>query len=1398
MFFGLSFALNVQLPLGISIPGLPGVAPQITSPTEVIVTNNGDGTYTYEIVPATFSGDPTPGIVISGTGSAFEFSPPSITLAEGAAPGSFITTGSNSRGSVSSEEAFTVPGVGAVAPSITTPGRVDYSDDGAGNYTLTLVEPIFAGTTPITVTQTGTGVVPQSPGSTVTGLQTGSVQTGTVVFRGTNSVDSASQTVDVSIPAFVNTGLSELSLLDLTRNNEKYDAGTALRLRPPNTYDVGVTTFAGLNTALNNATGGEVIAVLNDLTADPSVRLARNKTYTSEVVVQGYFDARISGQTVFENAKNLTWRNLRFTGFSLEGTTGSKILLQPLGACDNILIERCKFWGRSTDLQGNYKPSGSFGSWRAISTVAGASGSARKITVRECTFEGLEKGVKIDSVGGGVSVTYCYFHKMYSDPCAIAPQGDGLTAGITFSYNVCTDFLGKPINAGGVGQGDEDDPHSEPFQLLNATSADNQECTNIVIEGNVLWSGPAARGLGTQGINSFAGGNAVGTIMKDPIIRNNWISLDGNHHCTINAIDGGLFENNTLLDARPVTDGTTGFGARFNLGQRISRGTITIRNNMTARVPEIAGSATIVSEGNITDALVADVAAPTLDLRHWADVVTGAVGVGRALGKGAKVLGQQTFGVRPGLADGFYIKDAPVFLPPNIPVRVRNASVGGVVMARTVYPSGFRTAPQQIGTVGAGGSIDGMIWAPITKEYGTIQAYFRDAPGIGATTVQTCCAGLCMFWTEQSNGRAFVKASFTADQPGVVAGAIINPTGFEWQQIEDRSSEDFQTASLGVRKFITSGGSQSKPVAELASVFTRNFPEANAFMAADVVSGRSQVDTLQDGSPTPPAPDAGDRSWFRYNELHDSLKENGGFFGYQAILHPNGVSGSADQYSAWIGFVHLNRNLDGTVFSDGTRPVALPYAGLPTVDHLFEDAMPEGTTAYSVQHSGYGLSHSTYSGFGTLENAELDAAVIVQEAFPKLMKYGGMHRLQYLGKPFATTPATGETLDDRAHYTSDDPRGQEGVMERARSMMALMLQNIGWLDFEFPRIDEAAVAWTTSEIRLKEQYRRQITTRAMVEGLPALDGSIDPLLDGDVIGFARGAQDLVVGATVSGKDLVVPGSYDGADTMYLEAAGGGGTNGIDMLNYWNADGHAYRPRVDVGVKGWSGMQLQLPSTFEFINAANDLPLAPSGPNEHQFVDNHKFLLKTGTLPQTAEMAVEVIFRDNVGFTQTSIYRTASPSFFQNCNVNPNGSVQVKSRFVSPTGTFITFDKTTAAGVVNSTAANLKFRVELKPEQGRVNLFFNDTAFTDANFGVNNAVATGPGWTVNSQGTQFEALLRKEGFLTSFKLWSTATTTGVSPDAEVYADASGALLTRASGGAAVPVGAATAPFFQTFD
>ncbi|MEO0830310.1 MAG: hypothetical protein AAFY03_07590, partial [Pseudomonadota bacterium] len=97
-----------------------------------------------------------------------------------------------------------------------------------------------------------------------------------------------------------------------------------------------------------------------------------------------------------------------------------------------------------------------------------------------------------------------------------------------------------------------------------------------------------------------------------------------------------------------------------------------------------------------------------------------------------------------------------------------------------------------------------------------------------------------------------------------------------------------------------------------------------------------------------------------------------------------------------------------------------------------------------------------------------------------------------------------------------------GIMERARSLMAMTLRDVGALDFALPQIDQ--ITWTTDYVRLGSSAG-PITTMAKVNSnLPALDPAAHPLFQGDVLGLASAYDDQIVRA-----EIVAPGTMTPAD-----------------------------------------------------------------------------------------------------------------------------------------------------------------------------------------------------------------------------------------------------------------------------
>ncbi|MEO0830309.1 MAG: hypothetical protein AAFY03_07585, partial [Pseudomonadota bacterium] len=345
----------------------------------------------------------------------------------------------------------------------------------------------------------------------------------------------------------------------------------------------------------------------------------------------------------------------------------------------------------------------------------------------------------------------------------------------------------------------------------------------------------------------------------------------------------------------------------------------------------------------------------------------------------------------------------------NIPLS-GTADAGAAIEARIVTESGTEIAPwAQIATTNSAGNWVGVVSTSQNAEWMRPEVRLAANTAVDATTVNRFGTGLIFVLSEQSNGYRIVKDydGLNAD-PTITPGDIEDPEAFQIIDLFNRGDKDDpDTGTVGTYRFVTNETPRTKPLAEMASILTRNKPGLKVLLVSDNKPGLSQDITLRDGDNR--------RRFEAVQALFDSVTADGATIGAFLLSHTNALNGSEEEYANYVAAAFLNKNLDGSTYAS-SFPAALPD-GNGNIHHTWLELLPgleTGDTVLIAQGTGFGgvypSTDNFVTGHGTYfhkQSRELLAAT-----FPDQIILGGQHGLAELGK------TDGGTWADNSHYTA--------------------------------------------------------------------------------------------------------------------------------------------------------------------------------------------------------------------------------------------------------------------------------------------------------------------------------------------------------------------------------------------
>lgn len=683
------------------------------------------------------------------------------------------------------------------------------------------------------------------------------------------------------------------------------------------------------------------------------------------------------------------------------------------------------------------------------------------------------------------------------------------------------------------------------------------------------------------------------------------------------------------------------------------------------------------------------------------------------------------------------------------------ATPGAVLQARIVTENDEQVEPwDDIAVADDLGNWSGSVFAGQNAKWMRPQIRVKSAPDAITQTSNRFGVGTIFVFSEQSNGARIVN-----DYDGLMAnadiqaGPILDPEAFQFIELDSRGDVGgADTGVVGPFRFVTDTNRYTKPLAEMASILTRNAPGQKVLMIADVKSGVAQDATLNDNNST--------RSFEMVRRLFEEVTADGAIIGGFVLSHTNGAIASGENYAKFVAQTFLNKQLDGTVFAT-SYPAVISNGN--TVHHSWSEILPgllTNDTALIIQGSGFGGVYNGSSKFGEdarqyeeLRAAELLAAAPLSATIVK----SANHSISSLGRT-----GTGEWAD-ASHYTANSTCG---IMERARSLMAMTMRDTGILAFADPQIDK--VVWSRDYVRVSSDAG-PITTIAKSTGLPPLDPSIDPIFAADVLGFAFAQGDqtyrtriVAPGTTTpaaAGDLLVYPneGTFDGTDKLFFEPHGGGLF--MNSYDYYRSEGPKFRAIVDVGVVGWTGMKVQIPTNLNRLNIENNLPM-PAGvytlPSDHL-----KF--QAPYLPNTSQLTMETRLRYLGGNTSATLIWAERDD--QLVYMTTDGDIRVQTRRTGSSSSV--FNSTFARAVEDTSVLNV-IRVVIDYQTSMVRLFVNGSERTDGKFGV-------PG-QINATGSQqlrngnVSLLSRQTAAVDYIRVWTTAAADGGTPTTQPWVSA----------------------------
>ncbi len=683
------------------------------------------------------------------------------------------------------------------------------------------------------------------------------------------------------------------------------------------------------------------------------------------------------------------------------------------------------------------------------------------------------------------------------------------------------------------------------------------------------------------------------------------------------------------------------------------------------------------------------------------------------------------------------------------------AGPGAALEARIVTDDNQQVEPwTDIAVADGSGNWSGSVFTGQNADWMRPQVRLKSAPDAVAQTSNRFGVGMIFVFSEQSNGARIVNDYDGLMVNGAIqAGPILDPEAFQFIEIDSRGEvTGADTGVVGPFRFITDTNRYTKPLAEMASILTRNAPGQKVLMIADVKSGVGQDATLNDNDAT--------RSFEVVRSLFDKVTADGATVGGFVLSHTNGVIGSAENYAEYIAQAFLNRNLDGTVFAS-SYPATISNGRI--VHHSWSEILPgllTNDTALVMQGSGFGGVYSGGAAFGegVRQYEELRAAEMLAAApLPTTVIKSANHSIVAIGKT-----DTGAWTDE-SHYTA---LNTAGIMERARSLMAMTLRDTGILSFADPQID--TVIWSPDHVRISSSAG-PITTIARRQGLAPLDPTISPLFDADVLGFAVAHRDqtyrtrIVAPGTTTPADagdlLVYPneGTFDGTAKLFFEQHSGGLF--MDSYDYYRNDGPKHRAIVDVGIVGWTGMKVQIPSSIERLNVANDLPF-PSGVYT---LPSNQLKFQAPYLPNTNQLTFETRLRYLGG--NTGVLLLWAERDDQLISMTSAGDVRVQTRAAA--ASTAVFNATFAGAVADTSALNT-IRAIIDYPSSTVRLFVNGTELKNGKFGVPGQVSASGSDRLRNGNVSL--LSRQTAAIDYLRVWTSATPDGSVPTTQPWVSA----------------------------
>ncbi|MFA7407631.1 MAG: hypothetical protein WCY93_07315 [Anaerolineaceae bacterium] len=299
--------------------------------------------------------------------------------------------------------------------------------------------------------------------------------------------------------------------------------------------------------------------------------------YTAPMILRGEGDHETSLITLRPHmCSNIIFRDMEIFDDNVPETSGAG-LIRPSARVSDCVFENLKIHGKHYPID-ELVP-GHINTYAGFRTTASGHGvSSFNSTIRNCEIYDVSDCIVVFVAGDdGFLIEGNVLYYMFTDGIKVMSTNvneESDTPKI-IRYNVAYDPLGYGTS------------HNDLLVQYGGN-------TNKILRGvqhimNVAFVTGQSFRASTQVMTSFQDGPAGTTIMVDPIIVGNVLTGGGNHHLTIEGVDGGIFAYNVLAYPEQEPSYAESIAPRMSFGRRIlGESDIVIRNNIYGGVPNVS------------------------------------------------------------------------------------------------------------------------------------------------------------------------------------------------------------------------------------------------------------------------------------------------------------------------------------------------------------------------------------------------------------------------------------------------------------------------------------------------------------------------------------------------------------------------------------------------------------------------------------------------------------------------------------------------------------------------------------------------------------------------------------------------------------------------------------------